>query len=290
MNQTLLAFEQWLKTNYRAAYGSLQPGLSDEQISAQLSDWPYTLPDDVRALYRWRNGFEDENVELLPGLTFRPLESALAMAAAYWEVSAQQVEKGGPDFFPKLLLPIFSDADGDLVLLVQGAETSVPSSPAQVIRMTQGQRLYGFERLSELLAAALELFQNGTYAVDEDRDTVSITDEGKAQAVWRKYPLLYLENVDVTPLALENAEPVDDSDDEEDGDDGDMLAGLLDMLGIDPQAVDPETATLEDLTELREIIPYDGWPDELKERYRQVSVKTLEAGEQAGNTGGDGER
>lgn len=35
---------------------ALQPGLSDEEIDALEAQYGVTLPPDLRALYRWRNG------------------------------------------------------------------------------------------------------------------------------------------------------------------------------------------------------------------------------------------
>ena len=276
MIETLKNLEQWLKLNYWVASDSLQAGLTDLVIDALLKDWPYKLSSDIRALYRWRNGFEDDLIQLLPGLSFLPLETALELAGGLWEASSEQVKKNGDDFFPRVLLPIFSDAKNDAVLLVQGFETEIAQSPAQVVLLLQGKRLYGFEKLEDLLKATLELFKLGVYAVDQDHDTVSLVDEDKARAVWRRYPLIYLENAEMSLLALEDED--DDLGDDDGDDDGEnMLAGLMEMLGFNPDAMDPATATLEDLTELLEVIPLEDWPEELQARYRELgSVKVLE--------------
>jgi len=269
MIETLKNLEQWLKLNYWVAFDSLQKGLTDEEIDALLKDWPYKLSSDVRALYRWRNGFEDDLIQLLPNLSFLPLETALELAGGLWEASSEQVKKKGVDFFPRVLLPIFSDAKNDGVLLVQGFETEAPHSPAQVVLLLQGKRFYGFEKLEDLLKAALELFKLGAYAVDQDHDTVSMLEEDKARAVWRRYPLIYLENAELSSLVLEA--DLEDEDDEDEDDDGEnMLAGLMEMLGLNPDAMDPATATLEDLTELLEVIPLEDWPEELQARYREL--------------------
>jgi len=138
-----------------------------------------------------------------------------------------------------------------------------------VVLLLQGKRLYGFEKLEDLLKAALELFKLGAYAVDQDHDTVSMLEEDKARAVWRRYPLIYLENVELSSLVLEDED--DDLDEDDDDDDGEnMLAGLMEMLGFNPDAMDPSSATLEDLTELLEVIPLEDWPEELQACYREL--------------------
>ena len=119
--------------------------------------------------------------------------------------------------FLRVLLPIFTDAKNDGVLLVQGFEAETPHSPAQVVLLLQGKRLYGFEKLEDLFKAALELFKTGIYTLDQDHDTVNLADEDKARAVWRRFPLIYLENAEMSSLALEDEEEDLDDDDDDDG-------------------------------------------------------------------------
>ncbi|MGY2892814.1 hypothetical protein [Deinococcus sp. UYEF24] len=275
VDRVLAQLESWLKTNYRAAHGSLQPGLTNEAIDALLQGWPYTLSDDVRALYRWHDGFEDAGVELLPGLSFLPLAEALALGSALWEVSAAQAKKGGVDFFPKAMLPVFSDANNDAVLLVQGAEGPLPSTPAQVVALQRGQRLYAFERLEDLLAASLDLLKRGVYRIDQDRDRVELTDEALAQAAWRRYPLLYLEGVSAQELTEE--EPDDDNpDDGEDLSDEqqaeNLMSNLMSMLGLHPDDLDPATASLDELRDLAELVPPTEWSGALQQRFHDLTA------------------
>ncbi|BAU15157.1 PBS lyase HEAT-like repeat protein [Leptolyngbya sp. NIES-3755] len=57
---------------------SLQPGLTDEAIAAKLVDFPYTLPDEVIELYKWRNGqVQYRSAGLADIYTFLSLEDAL---------------------------------------------------------------------------------------------------------------------------------------------------------------------------------------------------------------------
>ena len=270
---TLTQLESWLKTNYRAAYGSLQPGLTDEAIGAQLTGWPYTLSDDVRALYHWHDGFEDTQVELLPGLSFLPLAEALALGSALWEVSAAQAKKGGIDFFPRAMLPVFSDENNDVVLLVQGAEGPSPSTPAQVVALQRGQRLYAFEQLEDLLAASLDLLKRGVYRIDQDRDRVEVQDEAQAQATWRRYPLLYLEGVSTAELTepeLNNLDDTDDLSDEQQAEN--LMSNLMSMLGLHPDDLDPATASLDELRDLAELVPPAEWPEALQQRFHELTA------------------
>ena len=273
MQTVLSSLESWLKTNYPAAHGSLQPGLSDEAIGALLQGWPYWLSDDVRALYRWHDGFEDAGVELLPGLSFLPLAEALALGSALWEVSAAQAKKGGVDFFPRAMLPVFSDENNDVVLLVQGAEGPSPSTPAQVVALQRGQRLYAFERLEDLLAASLDLLKRGVYRVDQDRDQVEVQDEAQAQATWRRYPLLYLEGVSTAELTEPEPDDLDDTDDLSDEQQAEnLMSNLMSMLGLHPDDLDPATASLDELRDLAELVPPAEWPEALQQRFHELTA------------------
>ena len=282
MQTVLSSLESWLKTNYRAAHGSLQLGLSGQAIDALLQGWPYRLSDDVRTLYRWHDGFEDAGVELLPGLSFLPLAEALALGSALWEVSAAQAKKGGVDFFPRAMLPVFSDENNDAVLLVQGAEGPSPSTPAQVVALQRGQRLYAFERLEDLLAASFDLLKRGVYRVDQDRDRVELTDEALAQAAWRRYPLLYLEGAGA--LGSTEEEPDEENPDDGNPEEGDakdlsdeeqvenLISNLMSMLGLHPDDLDPATASLDELKDLAELVPPAEWPEALQQRFHELTV------------------
>ncbi len=60
----------------------LQPGLAVEQISELAGDLPVPLPDELVALYGWRNGVAGDGAseqELFPGGFWLPFEEALAM-------------------------------------------------------------------------------------------------------------------------------------------------------------------------------------------------------------------
>jgi cell wall assembly regulator SMI1 len=58
----------------------LQPGLSEEEISSIESAHRLRLTDDLKALYRWRNGSPpDSQACLIPGHRFLPLQESLEL-------------------------------------------------------------------------------------------------------------------------------------------------------------------------------------------------------------------
>jgi cell wall assembly regulator SMI1 len=59
----------------------MQPGLSDKEIAVLEQNAGVHLPEDMKALYRWRNGCKSRNpllTGLIPGQRFLPLDEVLA--------------------------------------------------------------------------------------------------------------------------------------------------------------------------------------------------------------------
>ena len=80
--QLLARLQKMLETNAPVVARSLQPGLSDAHISDLESQGGFRLSSDLRALYRWRNGFPtNSTIGLLPGHRFVPLDEAIAARA-----------------------------------------------------------------------------------------------------------------------------------------------------------------------------------------------------------------
>jgi len=75
IEQLLARLQAVLETNMPIVAQALQPGLSDAQIAALEAQGGFRLSDDLRALYRWRNGIgTNSTVGLLAGQRFVPLD------------------------------------------------------------------------------------------------------------------------------------------------------------------------------------------------------------------------
>ena len=73
--QLLTRLQSVLEANAPIVAQSLLPGLPDAQISALEAQGGFHLSDDLKAIYRWRNGMPTNSiVGLLPGQRFRPLD------------------------------------------------------------------------------------------------------------------------------------------------------------------------------------------------------------------------
>lgn len=80
----LKRFEAALRAHLPDVLDALQPGLSEDQISAIESQFGFRLTGELRALYRWRNGSAPEpRHDLIPGHTFLPLDHAAQLRAEH---------------------------------------------------------------------------------------------------------------------------------------------------------------------------------------------------------------
>lgn len=77
--QLLARLQAMLETNALIVAQSLQPGLSDAQITELETQGGFRLSDDLRALYHWHNGLlTNSTVGLLQGQRFVPLDEVVA--------------------------------------------------------------------------------------------------------------------------------------------------------------------------------------------------------------------
>jgi cell wall assembly regulator SMI1 len=105
---------KWWRNKRPFALDDLAPGVTDGTLAAYEDELGVTLPDGLRALYRWRNG-------PLTGLTGRGIIGRYALMSL-WQVSANQkamndllgqgATKNG---WRKACLPVFSNGTGDFI-------------------------------------------------------------------------------------------------------------------------------------------------------------------------------
>jgi hypothetical protein len=81
IEQLLARLDQALEAHARGVAVTLRPGLTEEQINAL--EWKHhcALSDDLRALYRWRDGMPhgEKTPDFIPGHHFVPLAEAMEM-------------------------------------------------------------------------------------------------------------------------------------------------------------------------------------------------------------------
>jgi len=79
LEQLLARLQTALETNAPAVAQSLQPGVSEAQISALETRGGFRLSEELRAFYKWHNGMAtNSTLGLLPGQRFLPLEQRVS--------------------------------------------------------------------------------------------------------------------------------------------------------------------------------------------------------------------
>ncbi|MGV3611407.1 MAG: SMI1/KNR4 family protein [Fluviicola sp.] len=100
-------------------YADLQESLNDQQIDSLQEKYKIQLPQDLRELYKWKNGQDDSSYEaFVNNSTFIPLEEAL-------EIAAEMTSMIGHDFeienwWNEKWIPIFHNGGGDYICYDSG--------------------------------------------------------------------------------------------------------------------------------------------------------------------------
>jgi cell wall assembly regulator SMI1 len=190
IDTALARFEQALHRHAPDTLAALQPGLSDAQIDAIEREHHLRLTDDLRALYRWRNGSPpDARIDLIPGHRFVPLNEA----AAFPSLMRQQL--AGIAAVQWLAHAIFAGhRTGWLPILDDGAGDGYFYDPARRRRRAGGGFFYHFAQdrhyrffpaLANFLVGAAECYETGIYRAG--RRGRSGEDFERSFALWSQY-------------------------------------------------------------------------------------------------------
>lgn len=107
-----------LREKRPAYYAALQAPLTDEEIAALEKKYTVTLPEDLRELYKWKNGQRDSDENFVNNSIFVPLEDVLV---AHEELTAMI----GYDFeienwWNAQWLPVFENGGGSSICYDMG--------------------------------------------------------------------------------------------------------------------------------------------------------------------------
>jgi hypothetical protein len=169
-------------------FAALQPGLTDDQIDEVESRHLLRLTEDLRSLYRWRNGSPvDSQAELIPGYWFVPLESAAQLREKHKEDVSQA------ELVQKLAYFIFAGhRTGWLTVLADRCGDGYFYDPARRRRSgnfffyfaEDGQYRY-FPSLANFICGATECYNAGVYR--PDRRGADREDFERSLELWQRY-------------------------------------------------------------------------------------------------------
>jgi len=187
-DQLLSRLQEVLDTNAPIVAQSLQPGLSDAQISTLESQGGFILSADLRALYHWHNGIStNSTVGLLPGQRFLPLDEMVLERALYHQqlssaTIAQRAESVVFAGHRKGWLQVLDDGAGD-GYFYDPKRTDAEGAFFQHFAET-GYYVW-FPSFRNFLAGVIECFE--TRAVKITPDTKGLDEDSvRTQKIWER--------------------------------------------------------------------------------------------------------
>ncbi len=199
LSQALERIYLWFQVNARVVAGALQPGLTHEQISTQVQDLPFCLPQEVYQIYQWHNGSSAQQpVEFLPQYRFLSLEEALdryQMTVEIWRQGVsetEQLQSWCPR--PEGWFPLFAE-DSNFYMVVGQPE---PKTTAPIIHFSEyGDHGLVFNSLTDMMLAIAECLETGTYFLYEDINCyLDWRDDATEAEIWLKYQPQQAANVE----------------------------------------------------------------------------------------------
>jgi cell wall assembly regulator SMI1 len=184
----LVRLQTILETNAPAVAQLLRPGLSSAQISALEKEGGFILPEDLRALYLWRNGMRTNRVGLIPGHEFPSLEEVVRERVGFQQQLKAQTLGQRTTFsvfagHRKGWLTIFPDGAGDGYFF-DPARTE--SEGAFFYNFSEVMNYRWFPKFRNFLAGTVECFETQAFrpgtnvlVLDEDFD--------RSQKIWDRF-------------------------------------------------------------------------------------------------------
>ncbi len=273
LKQNLEQLKAWFKKNHRSAHSALQPGLNDFQLDTLLSRWNLKIPLELRELYKWYNGMEDELIHFLPSMSFYPLERGFEIQEMYQAMREQGVQKG-TFLLPENALPVFGDFNGYVIFYVEGITNDFEYASIKQFVINQGDLGYAYPNMSLFAQITLTCYEQGVYSVDKKGDDVIMGDQaafGKIISQASGGMITLQEPEEQHNMVLKSEDNNSDDDSDEDDDEDDMFSVMLGMMGLSL-----EDMNAHDFEELLENFDVQGLPTSVQERYAQLKGISLE--------------
>jgi len=192
MTQILTRLEQALQTNAPFVLAELQPGLSDSEIALLERQNGITLPEDIKAIYRWHNGSPQATnnlpIDFIPTHRFMPLHEALA--------ERSQLAKVEPTAAARLAHRIFvSHRDSWLSILSDGAGDGywydpkrAASQGAVFYNFTEDATFVFFPSAKNLMAGIVKCYEQGAFKLKQNSSPPELDEDfDKAEKIWPEF-------------------------------------------------------------------------------------------------------
>ena len=177
-----------LETNAPAVAQSLRPGLSSDQITELETRGGFNLTDELRTLYRWRNGMRTNGFGLLPGHDFPPLEEVvLDRTGLHHELKSNNgTQRAAFSVFAghvKNWVSIFPDGSGDGYFFDPARASQ---EGAFFYHFAEDGHYLWFPSFRNFLAGTIEGFETRVFRLGTN-ETVLDEDYERSQKIWERF-------------------------------------------------------------------------------------------------------
>lgn len=194
ISEVIARLELALKAKVPHVFESLQPGLTPEQITKLEKESGIHLPDEMKALYQWRNGTArlTNGVinDFIPTHRFLSLEDALEEKAlienqvkstTILQKTAVRVLAGHRDSWVSL----FSDGAGDGYFIDPKRK---PSDGAVFYCFAETTSYTFFPSVKNLLTAITEGYEQGVFRIKEGSNPPQLEEHFElTEKIWREF-------------------------------------------------------------------------------------------------------
>ena len=193
VTEILSELEALLRQKAPRVLEEMQPGLSNEQISTLERQSGVHLSEDIKALYRWRNGSKSLDPRIdgpIPGHRFVPLEEALGSTAVLSNevakaTSAQRTAFGFFAGHRKTWISLFDDGAGDGYFFDPQRKAT---EGAIFFCFAEDGTFVFFPSLGNLLAGATKCYQKDAFSWKDGPSSPGLEqDFNQSTKIWNEF-------------------------------------------------------------------------------------------------------
>ena len=198
MAEILAQLDGELKTNAPQVLANLRPGLSMDKINELEKLAGIQMPDDLKAVYQWHDGFDPAAIQRIgfnsagpmPGHDFMPLEEALGESSSLSNslAGATPVQRAAFNTlvgFTKSWFPIFDDGSSGGYFYDPKRK---PEEGAVFYHFNEDTAYIFFPSTKNLFAGIVKCYQQKVYTWKEGTNGASLDEDFVAsEKVWNQY-------------------------------------------------------------------------------------------------------